>query len=101
MHLLDTCSLLWLAADHARLSEAAVTRLLRYPDEVFVSAISAFEIGTKVEKGKRFLALQPIAALRAYRIPFPTPVKVLDARDVSRHSASACFTALLRDCFEA
>lgn len=59
MHLLDTCTLLWLAADHASLSAEVVTRLIRHPDEVFVSAISAFEIGTKVHKGKLALPMEP------------------------------------------
>ncbi len=59
MFLLDTCTLLWLTADHTRLSEEVVRLLIRHPDQIFVSAISAFEIGTKHRKGKLELPMEP------------------------------------------
>jgi len=59
MFLLDTCALLWLAADHSRLSDEVVRQLIRHPDAVFVSAISAFEVGTKHAKGKLELPMEP------------------------------------------
>ena len=59
MLLLDTCTLLWLAADHTRLSEIAIDSLVRFSDETFVSAISAFEVGIKCHKGKLKLPMPP------------------------------------------
>lgn len=52
MILLDTCSLLWLAADQARLSDRARDQISENRGRLFVSAISAFEIGIKQGKGK-------------------------------------------------
>lgn len=54
MILLDTCVLLWLAAEPSALSPAAV-RLLQGGGECFVSAISAFEAGQKASAGKLLL----------------------------------------------
>ena len=47
MILLDTCTLLWLASDPEKLSEEAKKMILKHADGLFVSAISAFEIGVK------------------------------------------------------
>ena len=58
MVLLDTCTLLWLAADHSKLSQAALEALAT-ADTIFVSAISAFEIGIKSRKGALSLAMEP------------------------------------------
>ena len=57
MILLDTCTLLWLAADQSRLSEACVQMLRDNKDFLFVSAISAFEISLKQQKGRLTLPL--------------------------------------------
>jgi PIN domain nuclease of toxin-antitoxin system len=51
MILLDTCALLWLSADAVELSERARDEL-RKPVVVYVSAISAWELGVKVAKKK-------------------------------------------------
>lgn len=51
MLLLDTCTLLWLAADQAKLSRQATTLIVEHGDALFVSAISAFEIGVKHRRG--------------------------------------------------
>jgi PIN domain nuclease of toxin-antitoxin system len=49
--LLDTCTFLWIAADAAELSERART-LFRSPDnQVYLSAVSAWEIAVKVALG--------------------------------------------------
>ena len=61
MILLDTCALLWLAADQTRLSERAKEQIQNNADQLFVSAISAFEIGIKARKGKLIL---PMSAAR-------------------------------------
>ena len=61
MILLDTCGLLALQEGGRDLSEAA-RALLEAPDsEVFVSAISAFEIGQKHGAGKLILQQAPSA----------------------------------------
>lgn len=51
MILLDTCALLWLAVDQSRLSTDAKQALEQAAGGLFVSAISAFEIGTKLRRG--------------------------------------------------
>jgi PIN domain nuclease of toxin-antitoxin system len=55
---LDTCALLWLAEDSAKLSKAA-RRHLTAASIVYVSAISAFEIGLKHRAGKLVLPGPP------------------------------------------
>jgi len=57
--LLDTCVLLWLAAAPTKLSAAARKRLSQQRGRLFVSAISAFEIGVKHSRGKLELPLPP------------------------------------------
>jgi len=49
--ILDTCALLWLAEGGDRLSPAARDRIENAP-VVYVSSISAFEIGIKCRSGK-------------------------------------------------
>ena len=61
MVLLDTCTLLWLASDLSKLSETAKTHIVGNRGLVFVSAISAFEIGIKCKKKKLRLKLDPKA----------------------------------------
>ena len=51
MILLDTCTLLWLAVDQSHLSSAVKRALESAAGALFVSAISAFEIGTKLRRG--------------------------------------------------
>jgi PIN domain nuclease of toxin-antitoxin system len=58
MLLLDTCTLLWLVSDRGQLSPAAASAIDQ-AREVFVSSVSAFEIGTKYRQGKLPLALAP------------------------------------------
>ena len=60
MILLDTCTLLWLVSNRAELSSAAVLAI-DSARQVFVSAVSAFEIGTKYRQGRLTLALTPEA----------------------------------------
>lgn len=59
MILLDTCGLLALQDGGKALSKAAHTRLEAPGSEVYVSAISAFEIGQKHASGKLLLK-QPL-----------------------------------------
>lgn len=55
MLLLDTCTLLWLVADKKALSPRARELIADPKQRLFVSAISAFEIGVK--HGRRALTL--------------------------------------------
>lgn len=50
--LLDTHALIWWFLDSPRLSEPARAAIKAYGDPVYVSAVSAFEIATKVRLGK-------------------------------------------------
>ena len=50
--LLDTHALIWWFLDSPRLSDKARTAIVDYIDPVYVSAVSAFEIATKVRLGK-------------------------------------------------
>ena len=59
--LLDTCVLLWLAADPDKLSARARDAIREHADSLFVSAITAFEIAIKARKGRLELALSPKA----------------------------------------
>ena len=59
MILLDTCVLLWLAADQNKLSKKAKNTIIDNNGKVFVSSITAFEIAIKTLKGKMEL---PMAA---------------------------------------
>lgn len=59
MLLLDTCSLLWLVADQDRLSARARSLLAAKAGALFVSAISAFEIGIKARRKALTLLLPP------------------------------------------
>jgi len=59
--LLDTCVLLWLAADNSAISARATELMRNTPEGLFVSAISAFEVGQKAAAGKLSL-LRPVDA---------------------------------------
>ena len=56
--ILDTCALLWLGQGGGRLSQDALNRI-DSAAVVYVSAISGFEIGIKVAKGKLSLPSRP------------------------------------------
>ncbi len=56
--ILDTCALLWVAQGGGALSAAALQRIDAAP-VVYISAISGFEIGIKVQKGKLHLPVPP------------------------------------------
>lgn len=60
MIILDTCSLLWLAADQRHLSETAIKIIESNKATLFVSSISAFEIAVKCRSGKLKLPLPAI-----------------------------------------
>jgi PIN domain nuclease of toxin-antitoxin system len=56
--ILDTCALLWVAQGGGALSAVALQRIDAAP-VVYVCAISGFEIGIKVQKGKLHLPVPP------------------------------------------
>jgi PIN domain nuclease of toxin-antitoxin system len=62
--LLDTCALLWLAAGSDQLTERARDRL-RTASALYVSAITAFEVGVKCRAGKLLLPATPTEWLHA------------------------------------
>lgn len=59
MLLLDTCTVLWLASACGRLSPRARELIEEHAGLLFVSAISAFEMGIKHRKGRLTLPLPP------------------------------------------
>ncbi len=59
MLLLDTCTLLWLAADQARLSDKVKGLIRDRADSLFISSITAFEIAVKSRRGALQLPLEP------------------------------------------
>ncbi|MBX3724108.1 MAG: type II toxin-antitoxin system VapC family toxin [Turneriella sp.] len=59
MVLLDTCTLLWLVQDYRQLPPKVQTTLDKKQGAIYVSAISAFEIGVKYQKKKLSLPLKP------------------------------------------
>jgi PIN domain nuclease of toxin-antitoxin system len=70
-YLLDTCTLLWLTFDPARLSAKAASAINDPLAAIHVSALAAWELGIKVSKGKLGLPL-PVGewfpqVLRHYR----------------------------------
>ena len=58
MILLDTCALLWIASDPRKISPGVLEKIDKSP-VVYVSAISAFEIGLKYKSGKLILPVRP------------------------------------------
>jgi PIN domain nuclease of toxin-antitoxin system len=72
MFLLDICALLWLASDQSKLSDKAKEAIFAGAGKLFVSAISAFEIGVKHNKGALVLPASPVVwfpqALRLHGI---------------------------------
>lgn len=59
MYLLDTCTLIWLVSQQDSLTETVKNTLRNNVGNLYVSAISAFEIAIKTVKGKLELPLPP------------------------------------------
>jgi PIN domain nuclease of toxin-antitoxin system len=57
MLLLDTCAFLWLVVDQKKLSENALKAIQKHQGALFVSAITALEIGLKRQRGRITLPL--------------------------------------------
>ena len=94
--LLDTCALLWLVGDPARLSTKARAALADTGTELCVSAISAFEIAIKHKKGKLSLPLpardwlrEAFAAYALRELPVTAEIAAM-APDVTVSHADPC-----------
>lgn len=108
MRLLDTCSWLWLVGDQGRLSTPARQAISASRGAIFVSAISAFEIAVKHQKGNLALPQAPElwvdAALRLHgliEIPLDWRIAVRSTQ-LPRLHADPCdrilvATAILND----
>ena len=89
MILLDTCALLWLVHDPAKLSLAASRAILSHGDSLHVSSVSAWEIAIKASSGKLTLpkGLTPEAwfsqALTSYSIREIRPDAAIFCRAVA------------------
>lgn len=59
MYLLDTCALIWIVSDQDSLSQRVKRMLRNNTGNLYISAISAFEIAIKTVKGKIELPLSP------------------------------------------
>jgi PIN domain nuclease of toxin-antitoxin system len=59
MFLLDTCTLLWLVNDQSKLSPAATRAISTNAQELYVSAISGFEIAQKFARGRLVMSRSP------------------------------------------
>lgn len=88
--ILDTCALLWLAQGGGALSATALHRIDTAP-VVYVSAISGFAIGIKVQKGKLHLPVPPADWFTAVLSHHHLGVLVLNSR-------SACVRRRCRPC---
>jgi PIN domain nuclease of toxin-antitoxin system len=57
--LLDTCAFIWIVTDDAKLSEKAKEIFLNSENEIFLSAVTGFEITVKYSLGKLQLTEPP------------------------------------------
>jgi len=65
--LLDTCAFLWFQADSPHLSPTARTRILDPASEVYLSAVSVWEIARKYAHGKISLPAHPSSLIPSVR----------------------------------
>ncbi len=77
--ILDTCALLWLAQGEGGLSNEARERIAGAP-AIYISAMTAFEIGIKCRKGKLALPARPGEWLETVLAHHGVQVIPVDAR---------------------
>jgi PIN domain nuclease of toxin-antitoxin system len=65
--LLDTCTFLWFQADSPQLSPTARARILDPTNEVYLSAVSVWEIARKYAQGRLSLPSHPSTLIPAVR----------------------------------
>jgi len=66
--LLDTCAFLWFQADSPQLSPAARVQILDAANEVYLSAVSVWEIARKHAQGGLSLPSHPSTVIPAVRL---------------------------------
>lgn len=66
--LLDTCAFLWLVSEPEKLSRSALEAFTNRSNEVYLSAVSAWEIGFKHRLGKLPLPGEPARFIPRQRI---------------------------------
>lgn len=85
--LLDTCVLYWLASDQLKLSERATREIASNEGELFVSAVSAFEVAMNHRKRRFILPAPPEEwfrdLLRLYRIRSKPVTSAIALRSVT------------------
>ena len=84
--LLDTCTLLWLELDPARVPKRAMEALKDRKNEVFLSAVSVWEIVLKWRAGKLTLPSKPSDFVTAVRSRSSIEPLELQAADVLQSS---------------
>ena len=85
--LLDTCTFLWILEGGAALSEAARAQLLNADNDLYLSAVSAWEIAVKHALGKLPLPEPPerfVPAQRKARAISPLPLDEEAALELGR-----------------
>jgi PIN domain nuclease of toxin-antitoxin system len=65
--LLDTCAFLWFQADSPHLSQSARAHIMDTANEVYLSAVSVWEIARKQAQGKISLPSHPSTLIPAVR----------------------------------
>ena len=65
--LLDTCAFIWFQANSPDLSSTALAYILDPGNEVYLSAVSAWEIGRKYAQGRLTLPSHPASLIPAVR----------------------------------
>jgi PIN domain nuclease of toxin-antitoxin system len=65
--LLDTCTFLWFQADASQLSQTARAQIMDPANEVYLSAVSVWEIARKYAQGGISLPAHPSALIPAVR----------------------------------
>jgi len=65
--LLDTCAFLWFQADSSDLSPAARAQILEPTNDVYLSAVSVWEIARKYAQGRLCLPSHPSTLIPAVR----------------------------------
>lgn len=81
-YLLDTCAFLWFLEDSPNLSSAARKAIIDPSNEIYLSAVSAWEIGRKYAKGDLQLPKRPevlVPEIREKTGILSLPLNELDA----------------------
>lgn len=76
--LLDTCTFLWIVEGHSNLSEEASVLFSEPSNQVFLSSVSAWEIGVKHKLGRLNLSLPPrefVPKFRSAHQVLPLPLE--------------------------